>query len=167
MTGQVETVLVCAVLVAAAVIDAHSRIIPNALVATLVCIRAARIATAVASEAAVPLVRASVAGLLAVLAVLALLAVTERVLRIEGGLGGGDVKLFCALGVCLGAERALATILLACVLGVAFSVFGRRAGRRVDAFAMGPFVCAAHLLIVLAAVTVAGHSTCLECEIFS
>lgn len=63
---------------------------------------------------------------------------------LTGGFGGGDVKLFAALGLCLGWKLTLvalfASVLGGGVYGIAL-LATRRAGRK-DAFAFGPFICA-------------------------
>lgn len=62
-----------------------------------------------------------------------------------GGFGGGDIKLFAALGLCLGWKLTLLTLFLAVVFGGVHGVYllaTKRAGRK-DTFAFGPFICAA------------------------
>ena len=140
MAETIEAVAIGLVLAAMAVVDARRRIIPNELVVALLAVRAARLLLAVPTGAAGPLLVASLAGFLAVAAVLALLAGVSRLLRIADGLGGGDVKLFCALGACLGAGRALAVILGACVAGVALAaVMSARQGEKPSALRTFPF----------------------------
>ena len=166
MAELVEAVLVGAVLAAAAVVDARERIIPNRLVAAIVFVRLARMAIAAVRGGAPGLARQSLGGFLAVVLVLALLFLAGRLVNLEEGIGGGDVKLFCALGVCLGAMRALAVILVACLLGVAFSLVGRHGRNRETTFAFGPPVLAAYLFVMGAAMTFNCYLTCQECEFF-
>jgi prepilin peptidase CpaA len=54
---------------------------------------------------------------------LALAFVPSFALFAMGGLGGGDVKLFAALGALLGATQGIAILLLSFVVGGIFSIF--------------------------------------------
>lgn len=61
-----------------------------------------------------------------------------------GGFGGGDVKLFAALGLCLGWKLTLVALFLSVLGGGIYGIAllaTKRAGRK-DAFAFGPFICA-------------------------
>ena len=140
-------VAVGVVLLAIAVVDARERIIPNVLVAALVAIWAARAVQAAWAGSAGGLLASSAEGLAAVVATLALLAALARALRLRDGIGGGDVKLFCALGLCLGATRALAVILVACLVGLAGAQTPRHRAASPGTFAFGPPVFLSYCLV--------------------
>jgi prepilin signal peptidase PulO-like enzyme (type II secretory pathway) len=64
---------------------------------------------------------------------------------LTGGFGGGDVKLLAALGLCLGWPLTLLTLFGAILFGGIYGIWllaTKKAGRK-DAFAFGPFICAA------------------------
>lgn len=65
-----------------------------------------------------------------------------------GGFGGGDVKLLAALGLCLGWQLTLLTLFGAILFGGIYGIWllaTKKAGRK-DAFAFGPFICAAAVI---------------------
>lgn len=64
-------------------------------------------------------------------------------LATKNGIGGGDVKLVATLGLWLGADRLLSTVLIASVLGgvVALVLILCGIKRRKDVFAYGPYFC--------------------------
>lgn len=63
----------------------------------------------------------------------------------KNGIGGGDVKLVATLGLWLGADKLISTILTASILGgvcaLILILFGIK--RRTDFFAYGPYFCIA------------------------
>lgn len=63
----------------------------------------------------------------------------------KNGIGGGDVKLVAALGLWLGADKLLSTILTASILGGICALFLLLSGikSRTDYFAYGPYICIA------------------------
>lgn len=64
-------------------------------------------------------------------------------LATKNGIGGGDVKLVATLGLWLGADRLLSTVLIASILGgvVALVLILCGIKRRKDVFAYGPYFC--------------------------
>ena len=63
----------------------------------------------------------------------------------KNGIGGGDVKLVATLGLWLGADKLISTILTASILGGVFALFLILCGikSRTDFFAYGPYFCIA------------------------
>lgn len=86
-----------------------------------------------------PLVERLLAALFAGSFFLALLVLTKN------GIGGGDVKLVATLGLWLGADKLISTILTASILGGVCALFLILCGikRRTDFFAYGPYFCIA------------------------
>lgn len=86
-----------------------------------------------------PLVERLLAALFAGSFFLALLVLTKN------GIGGGDVKLVATLGLWLGADKLISTILTASILGGVCALVLILCGikRRTDFFAYGPYFCIA------------------------
>lgn len=121
-----ERGLLLCVLAAAALIDARSRIIPNAVPVAVVLIHAAFMLAYALVEGVnpVPLARGSLVGALILGG--GLLAFTLAFEAMCGAgeseaLGGGDIKLVAALGFSLGCSRAALLLAIACV---AFALYG-------------------------------------------
>ncbi|MDO5106944.1 MAG: prepilin peptidase, partial [Coriobacteriaceae bacterium] len=82
--------------------------------------------------------------------VLAVLLGTARIMERgtgSAGIGGGDVKLLAALGLCLGWEAGLATVGLSCLLMVLHRFAPRT--RRADAYAFAPYIAVASMFTML------------------
>ena len=80
-------------------------------------------------------------------ALLALSLVMDRMLG-RDTMGGGDIKLFAVVGLYLGFIGTLFTVMLACVVGLAFqSVLKRRGGDR--AFPFGPAIAVSAAFMLL------------------
>lgn len=107
-------VLVTALLLAAAS-DLWGRVIPNGCVAAVVL---ARIPLALAAEEPAGTLAHSVAGMVTVLVFLLLSAAISRRMTGSAGLGGGDVKLFCALGAWAGPLGGLIVVGVSCALAL-------------------------------------------------
>lgn len=76
--------------------------------------------------------------------VLLLIAVLSK-----GGMGGGDIKLFCLIGLVLGTLHTVMTLFLAAVLGLIFGgalLFIRKQGRKTP-IPFGPAIVVAALLV--------------------
>jgi leader peptidase (prepilin peptidase)/N-methyltransferase len=137
--AAILAILACTLL-AASVIDARTRILPDLMVSAA-AIAAAVLATLRGADALVT-------GLIAALVSLGLLgglAVAYQRQRGQVGLGMGDVKLFSALALWLG----LATpwmVLLAALGGLLIVLVWRPADRRVP---LGPMIAAAGFVIGL------------------
>jgi leader peptidase (prepilin peptidase)/N-methyltransferase len=135
------------VMVAAALIDARHRIIPNALVLPALVLFGVALATVAVTEGGVDLPRALV-GLLAYGGGLLVVAIVS-----PGGMGMGDVKLAALIGLVLGAlgwgylEVAALGAVLAGGLG-AVAVLAR-GGARKDTMPFGPYLAGAAVLAVL------------------
>lgn len=68
----------------------------------------------------------------------------------DGGIGGGDIKLFTALGLIFGVEIMLiiaVTFVLAATLSIS-RVFLKRINMK-ESMALAPYICAASILIIL------------------
>ncbi len=68
----------------------------------------------------------------------------------DGGIGGGDIKLFTALGLIFGVEIMLiiaVTFVLAATLSIS-RVFLKRINMK-ESIALAPYICAASILIIL------------------
>lgn len=128
----------CAALLVLALIDARSRLLPDAITLPLLW------AGLLVAWAGVG-VNLRDAVLAAALAYLLLWAVNALFYHFRGrdGLGGGDMKLAAALGAWLGWAPLPALLLAACVSGIsfAFASRGRRAWRA--SLPLGPFLAAA------------------------
>ena len=126
----VELLVILFALLACSVADLGRRIIPNRAVAVVLGARAAYLAlgplvscaSGVACSWAFEGMCASLAGGLTVLLVLAAVRLFLMCARgcPRGDLGGGDVKLLVACGVCLGPVGGAACVVLSCVLSLAF-----------------------------------------------
>ena len=108
-----ECVVMCVATVVAAVVDARTRIIPNACPLAIAAAHAlAVVALSFAGENPFALLGTSLVG--ALVAGVPLVAAA----LVTGGVGGGDIKLFAALGLALGWMRVLVVLFLSCVLTV-------------------------------------------------
>ena len=108
-----QHVCVCCAVGVAALVDARTRIIPHACVAAIVIVRLlAVLALYIGGEDWVEALVFSCVGACALgLPLLVLVCLV-------GGIGGGDIKLFAALGFVLGWFEAAVVLLVSCVLTV-------------------------------------------------
>jgi leader peptidase (prepilin peptidase)/N-methyltransferase len=86
-------------------------------------------------------------------AALALLGWTYQRLRHREGLGKGDPKLLAAMGIWLGAQGTVTTLLLAAILGLAEALLRRRSAG--DAQPLGAYLCLAAWLVAAFAFVIA------------
>ena len=86
------------------------------------------------------------AGLFYGAALLGVSLVLDRVLK-KDSLGGGDIKLFAAVGLYLGWTGTLFVLVLSCLLGLALAALLRR--RAGEPFPFGPAIAAAAALMLL------------------
>lgn len=122
---RVECCAVCVALFVAAIHDLRTRTIPNACVAAVAFARLCAVAALSATGAdPVLLLAESLLGAAAVGTPLVLSA------HLVGGIGGGDVKLLTALGLCFGWQRGVALVVLSCALTVLVGCCGYFARRR-------------------------------------
>ena len=141
-----------AVLAAISAIDIESRRIPNIYAGAAALVRAAYLCYlgVMGNPGFVSAVVSSLLG--AIVLGVGLLVVTLVVDKLFGGsnFGGGDIKLLAVAGFYFGVSRGLLVVLVACVLGVAWSLVERARG--VDgagAFPFGPFIAIACVFAML------------------
>ena len=109
----VQHVIVCCALLVAAFVDMRKRIIPFPCVCAICLSRAVLIVVlALEGESLISLLGASCVGALAVGVPVLACALAK------GGIGGGDIKLFCALGFAYGWCLGLVVLFLSCALTV-------------------------------------------------
>ena len=128
----------CAILLTLAVIDVRCGLLPDALTLPLLW-AGLLLAWAGVGVGLHDAVVAAAAGY-------ALLRGTDKVFEIcrrRPGLGGGDMKLFAALGAWLGWAPLPAVLLAACVAGVLFAWAGSGRGVWRASLAFGPFLALA------------------------
>jgi leader peptidase (prepilin peptidase)/N-methyltransferase len=70
----------------------------------------------------------------------------------EGAFGGGDIKLFAALGVFFGWKLSILLFFISVVLGGVYAGIGllKKSKKRDEHFAFGPFICISALLVMMA-----------------
>lgn len=147
-----ELVAFVVVLAVISAIDIESRRIPNILVGAAALVRAAYLCHlgVMGNQEFAPAAVSSLLG--AIVLGVGLLVVTLVVDKLFGGsnFGGGDIKLLAVAGFYFGVSRGLLVVLIACVLGVAWSFIERARG--VDgagAFSFGPSIALACVLVIL------------------
>lgn len=147
-----ELVAFVVVLAVISAIDIESRRIPNILVGAAALVRAAYLCHlgVMGNPEFAPAAVSSLLG--AIVLGVGLLVVTLVVDKLFGGsnFGGGDIKLLAVAGFYFGVSRGLLVVLIACVLGVAWSFIERARG--VDgagAFPFGPSIALACVLVIL------------------
>lgn len=137
-----EAIGIASVLVVASAADLDRRVIPNWAVATACLVRLSFLVASGLLAGRPPLaeVPPALVGGLAVSLPTLLLGLAMRRFTGQEGIGGGDVKLLFAVGLCLGPLRGLLVVLLACALGVSLVLTCSRLGRGQsdDTFAFGP-----------------------------
>lgn len=78
----------------------------------------------------------SILGFLISFSVLYFIAVVTN-----GGMGGGDIKLFAVLGIVLGYKGFIVTFLIACLFGACYGIIvKRKKNSKQTAIAFGPFI---------------------------
>ena len=112
------------------------------------------IAAAVIWAAALPLMEEPVellkwgliAGLSFGVGLLVISLIMDKILK-KDTLGGGDIKLFFAIGLYLGVVKSLFTLLAACVIGLLMALLMK--GRAKEQFPFGPAIAGAAFLMLL------------------
>lgn len=127
-------VIVAASLSLAAASDLGSRTIPNGCVAA---VAAARLPVLAFCDERPPVLVESFLGLATVLALLLLSAAVSRRMTGSCGIGGGDLKLFSALGLWAGPVGGLAIVGLSCLVALAGRLIVRRARDAASYAALG------------------------------
>lgn len=132
--------------VALAAFDARYLWLPNALVAFLAA--SATIAPAWSAEMSWP--QRALGGLLGFVA-LWLIAQLFRAIRGRAGLGGGDPKLFGAIGLWVGAGGLPLTMLIACAMGLMHAAIRLRRGAIAQTvqLPLGTYLSLATLILVV------------------
>jgi prepilin peptidase CpaA len=103
----------------AAIVDARTGLIPNRLVLVALSLGLIlRVVGALVFAAPSALVQTVLAGLIGML----VCAVTPGMLYALRGMGGGDLKLLCALGWCVGARAGLELQLYAFAFGALYAL---------------------------------------------
>lgn len=150
--AAIRTALI-AMLAAISAHDARTRRIENGSVVAIAGLRAFELLLVSCGDlpSALRELRASLFGAAAVLAFLLLSAHIMGRRTSDAGIGGGDVKLFAALGFSLGCARGFSVIALSCALLLAVQGIGtllhRSAGKT---FAFAPYIAAAVCIVLLA-----------------
>lgn len=70
----------------------------------------------------------------------------------EGAFGGGDIKLFAALGVFFGWKLTILLFFFSVILGGCYAVVGlmKKTKQRNEHFAFGPYICVSALIVMMA-----------------
>lgn len=134
-------VLVLWLAIAASAIDLRLRIIPNRLLAG-----AALLGLCALIPLGAPAFAQGALGAAVLFAVAALLAVVGR-----GGFGFGDVKYLAVVGLLLGLDAGIVSLLAAVLLGGLYAaalLATRRAGRK-DTIAFGPFIAIGSVAVLM------------------
>lgn len=143
-----ELILLAPALLAVALIDLRTMEIPNGLLIYMVVLFAATLATyypAILQRLIDGAIGAAVYGG----GLLLISLVMDKILK-RDSLGGGDIKLFGAVGLYLGPWRGLLTVLLACLFGLATA--GAKALAKKNnsrEFPFGPAICLATFVSLL------------------
>ncbi len=133
--------MACVMLMLLALIDARTRLLPDALTLPLLWLG---LAVAWMGWGGVSL-QDAVAGAMAGYLFLWLILQGFRLLRGIQGMGHGDLKLLAALGAWLGWQVLPWVILLACLAGIAFAMWRQKTLLPAGAYPFGPFLAAAGL----------------------
>lgn len=139
---------VCGVLLAVALIDAQTQLIPDRLNLTLAVLGVLSLLTdGVQTGGWGGLLFDRLAGALCVSVPMLLVA-----LLVPGGFGGGDIKLMAAAGLFLGWRHTLLAAFLAILGGGFYGIWllaAKKADRKAQ-FAFGPFLCVGIVTAMLA-----------------
>ena len=148
---SLELLALCVPLVTLSLADFAVRIIPNECVLAVLAVHLCRVAMRVAQGSlglGQALAQVLAGGACALVPLLALTLVMDRVLQAES-MGGGDLKLRVAGGVCVGWRLLPFLLFLACCLGLCTAALPRGGARRGEAFAFGPSIAVALWLTML------------------
>lgn len=136
-------------LIACAACDMRSRIIPNKLVAAIVCLWAIRLAAfAAVGHSGWTEFGLSSLGAAALLCVSLLVAAMayESAAGVSA-LGGGDIKLLTAAALFLGPSKVISLVFLASLLGILVALAYRAKGQKT--FPFGPAIALASVVAYL------------------
>ena len=141
--------VLCCLLLAAALVDLEVRRIPDRLLLAAVVWYAVTLPL-VSGDFFSALWAGVRGGLLIALPLLVFVLIADRVMGRES-MGGGDIKLFFAVGLYLGAMLNLLNLIMSCILGLVFGMLTRAAapGRQSRAIPFGPAIAAGTWLTLL------------------
>jgi prepilin signal peptidase PulO-like enzyme (type II secretory pathway) len=88
-------------------------------------------------------------GLAAAVAVPGVCMVLHWLRHRSAGMGWGDMKLLAGMGVWLGAQGVISALLVACLCGLAFTLWRNRGLRLRAAYPFGPFLVIGTLIMLL------------------
>lgn len=91
------------------------------------------------------LISSLIGGLSTSVPILILSIVMTKILK-RDAMGGGDIKLFFMLGTYFSISQNLLSILLACVIGIIFSIITKKIK---DEFPFGPSICLAYFITIM------------------
>lgn len=149
--AQRETIgfaLLSCLLLAAALVDNDERVIPDALIVAAMAVQV--VSCLLATDPLQQLFRSVSSGLMLFLPLLFLVLILERRGR-GGGMGGGDLKLFLAVGMYFPWQRNVLLLVLACLLGIVSALIGSRGRVRAgQTIAFAPAIaCAAWVTMLV------------------
>lgn len=114
------------VLLFASATDICKRVIPNACIGCIFAVRGAYLLIAYAQgRLAGDDALFYLASALVVLVALALFTLVADAVSGRASLGGGDLKLYCAMAFCFGWRQCLGVVFLSCLLGAVYSLVSK------------------------------------------
>lgn len=152
-----EYAILTVLLLTAALVDYDTGLLPDSLLAAM-GVNFIAFAVITGSDILTKILRGLGGGAAAAMPLLALVLVMDRLLGKES-MGGGDVKLFFAVGLYFSWREALFLLIVSSVLGILFALLcGKRTGdpENSKAFPFGPAIAAGAYLSLLAAVPAVG-----------
>lgn len=160
-----ELIAFASVLLVLSLTDLDDYIIPNATIVAAIVVRLGYLALggALGLFDAVPLlVQSLISGVAVVVPLVVLVLIMDRVLGRES-FGGGDIKLLFVAGLYFGWQQCLFLIVVACVMGLVFGMYGQRRGAKSSAdneeanlIPFGPSIAAACWITMLVGPQVLG-----------
>jgi leader peptidase (prepilin peptidase)/N-methyltransferase len=133
-----------AMLLMLALIDARTRLLPDALTLPLLWL-----GIVLAWSGHGPDLRIAIAGAMLGYGILWLLFWLFKALSGREGMGYGDFKLLAALGAWLGWRPLVSVLFVACVVGVLFAMGRQRTLTPTGAYPFGPFLAAAGIAALM------------------
>ena len=91
------------------------------------------------------LISSLIGGLVISLPILIISIIMTKILK-RDAMGGGDIKLFFMLGTYFGIGENLLSVLMACIVGIIFSVITKKTK---EEFPFGPSICLAYYITIL------------------
>ncbi len=134
----------CAILLLLSLIDARTRLLPDALTLPLLWL-----GLALAWAGYGIALQDAVAGAMAGYGFLWLLSKGFNYFCGQDGMGNGDFKLLAALGAWLGWQPLVMVLLVSCVAGVLFAMGRQKSFRPTGSYPFGPFLAAGGVAALL------------------